>query len=445
MKKIIVISIICLCIGIGFQPTFANNMENNPPYTPSNYYPCGEIEIPFVINLSWDGGDPDSSDTVYYDVYLDDDNPPQKIATVGPYPWNQTRIEYGSVELEYFTTYYMKIGAYDNHDAYTEGCVCSFKTGDNHPPNVPTDPVPPDGATNWTGGGLCWTGGDPDGDTVTYDVYFGNYSPPPLIFEDIPFNCTDIGCIEFNTTYYWKIVATDEHGASTPGPIWTFTTRGNSPPIKPIIIGYENETLYFYSIDPDGDDIRYIIDWGDGDTESTIWYPSGQIVEMSHTYFEGVYHVRIKAEDEFGAESPWSDPYTIKIGNPPTEPIIDGPTHGKVGVEYTYTFNTTYYEYGYEFFFIVDWGDDSPIEYVNPNWYNTSEPGLGIANHSWDKKGTYTIKAKTRDIHGRESPWGTLTVTMPRNKSISNILLLRILERFPIFQQLLDVWRVFIE
>jgi len=335
MKKVIVICIIALFVGMGFQPAFANILENNPPYEPSN-------------------------------------------------------------------------------------------------------PIPPDGATNVTGCSVSWTGGDSDGDIVTYDVYFGNTTPPPKVLDNISYNFYYHHECELNTTYYWQIVATDEHGASTPGLIWTFTTRGNSPPMKPIIIGYENETLYFYSIDPDGDEIRYLIEWGDGDTESTIWYPSGQIVERSHTYFEGVYHVRIKAEDEFGAESSWSDPYTIKIGNPPSKPIIDGPTQGMVGVEYTYTFNSTY-EYGFEFFYIVDWGDDSPIEYVNPNWYNTSEPGLGIANHSWNKKGTYTIKAKTIDIYGRESPWGTLTVTMPRNKETNNVLLWWLLEEFPLLHKLFNL------
>ncbi len=41
----------------------------------------------------------------------------------------------------------------------------------NNPPYEPSNPIPPDGATNvsiFTG--LCWTGGDPDGDEVIYDI-----------------------------------------------------------------------------------------------------------------------------------------------------------------------------------------------------------------------------------------------------------------------------------
>ena len=280
---------------------------------------------------------------------------------------------------------------------------------ENQPPYVPSDPIPPDGSTNWTGGGLCWTGGDPDGDTVTYDVYFGNYSPPPLIFEDIPTNYTDIGCIEFNTTYYWKIVATDEHGASTPGPIWTFTTRGNSPPIKPILVDYDNYTIYFYSIDPDGDDIRYTIDWGDGTTDTTIWYPSGQIVEMSHTFLEGEYTIRIKAVDGYGAESDRAV-FIIKIGNhPPNPPMIDGPTSPKVGEEYTWTFwtedpdgdNVSYY---------VEWGDGN-----NTGWSYYVESGQEICfAHKWEDKIPKYLRAKAKDTYESESNW---TYIILRDKS----------------------------
>ncbi|MHA2255332.1 MAG: hypothetical protein ACXAAM_04605, partial [Candidatus Heimdallarchaeaceae archaeon] len=56
--------------------------------------------------------------------------------------------------------------------------------------------------------------------------------------------------------------------------------------------------------------------------------------------------------------------------------------------------------------------------------------------HIWDTKGTYTIKAKAKDTDGYESDWGTLTVTMPRDKSTNNMQLLRILERFPLLERL---------
>ncbi|UCD13978.1 MAG: hypothetical protein JSW60_00745 [Thermoplasmatales archaeon] len=95
----------------------------------------------------------------------------------------------------------------------------------NNPPYVPSNPYPPNGSTNVSiSSCLHWTGGDPDGDLVTYNIYFGNTSPPPLVISNISitFFCPDV--LEHNTTYYWKIVAEDEHGAKSEGPLWHFTT-----------------------------------------------------------------------------------------------------------------------------------------------------------------------------------------------------------------------------
>jgi parallel beta-helix repeat protein len=198
----------------------------------------------------------------------------------------------------------------------------------NHPPFVPCNPHPPNNSIAGTLGILCWTGGDPDGDNVYYDVYFGNNSSPPKIISNITSNCTDLGTLEFDTTYYWKIVAWDEYNASTEGPVWTFKTKVNQPPSKPEIngekifrIGESGEYTYkISSTDPDDDNIYYFIDWSNG--SSTDWFgPFKSGKEVSRNIYinaeeKGTYSVfRIKAKDEFGAESNWA---TLEITVPKT-------------------------------------------------------------------------------------------------------------------------------
>jgi len=107
--------------------------------------------------------------------------------------------------------------------------------------------------------------------------------------------------------------------------------------------------------------------------------------------------------------------YFTSTNQPPEAPTINGPTNGNAGTTYSYTFITTDPD-GDKVYYFIDWGDGS-----FDNWFGPYDSGEMISkSHTWDETGTYTIKAKAKDIHGAESPWGTLTVTMPVNQESSH-------------------------
>jgi len=99
----------------------------------------------------------------------------------------------------------------------------------NSRPSIPNDPNPADGATdvpiNVT---LSWSCSDPDGDTLTYDIYFGTSTTPLLVKSDHTSTTYNPRTLDFGTTYYWKIVAKDGKGGVTEGPVWSFTTESIS-------------------------------------------------------------------------------------------------------------------------------------------------------------------------------------------------------------------------
>jgi len=223
---------------------------------------------------------------------------------------------------DFDTTYWWYVTVTDNIYINTSS-IFHFTTEENLPPYSPTDPDPPDEATDVSINEiLTWVGGDPNyGDTVTYDVYFGTSSPPPLVVEDIHQTAYDPGTMDLGTTYFWQIVAEDSQGESKTGSIWTFTTEAesNSPPTQPKIYGSPqgppNVELcwLFVSKDFDGHDVKYIIDWGDSNTEETDYYLEGEAVEACHSYDElGDYTIKIKAEDEKGLQG-LENTFTIKI------------------------------------------------------------------------------------------------------------------------------------
>ena len=121
--------------------------------------------------------------------------------------------------------------------------------------------------------------------------------------------------------------------------------------------------------------------------------------------------------------------YSYNGDESPSNPIINGPSNGKAGVSYTYTF-TSIDPNGDNISYYIEWGDGDIT-----NWSDFQSSGpLGYnENHTWNQKGKYTIKAKAQDTYGEESGWGTLTVTMPRNKPFNfNFNLLSwLFERFP--------------
>jgi hypothetical protein len=70
------------------------------------------------------------------------------------------------------------------------------------------------------------------------------------------------------------------------------------------------------STEPNDDEIRYGWDWdGDGSVNDwTKFYQSGQIIQITNTWSSmGEYNVKVKAKDEFGTESEWSEPLTVTM------------------------------------------------------------------------------------------------------------------------------------
>ena len=96
----------------------------------------------------------------------------------------------------------------------------------NHPPSKPSSPSPSNGSTDVPiDTTLSWTCNDPDGDTITYDVYFGTSFPLPLVSNNQSSSSYTPSTLQHGTTYYWRIVAWDEYGARNASNTWHFTTE----------------------------------------------------------------------------------------------------------------------------------------------------------------------------------------------------------------------------
>jgi hypothetical protein len=119
---------------------------------------------------------------------------------------------------------------------------------ENRPPFIPKDPWPADGAIDQRPPLiLTWSGGDPDGDEVTYDVYLeaGDAAPELLVCADSAAPACDTGELLEATVYSWQVAATDEYGASSDGPVWRLTTAAESCEELVLNGGFEIDAAWY--------------------------------------------------------------------------------------------------------------------------------------------------------------------------------------------------------
>lgn len=113
---------------------------------------------------------------------------------------------------------------YWNKSLYGLSVRC-LKNYNNEPPLPPSDPFPEFGDIEIDRNiSLLWSYIDPEDDPLTFDIYFGIESDPPLVAEGLSDFTYEIDNLDCNTEYFWRTVAHDDHQNITEGPIWSFTT-----------------------------------------------------------------------------------------------------------------------------------------------------------------------------------------------------------------------------
>jgi hypothetical protein len=99
--------------------------------------------------------------------------------------------------------------------------VVSAPTSVAPAPWASNDPSPADGATGLSPSVTAtWTA---DGNAVSFDVYFGKVSNPPLLTQGLTRPTIAFRSLAGNTTYYWRVVAKNANGETT-SETWSFKT-----------------------------------------------------------------------------------------------------------------------------------------------------------------------------------------------------------------------------
>ncbi len=223
--------------------------------------------------------------------------------------------------------------------------------------------------------------------------------------------------------------------------------------------GDEDVHLAFRFVGEENDFIEFFIDdiliegevnnWDEIDSQSKGPYdldPDVWIESFFDVYydFEGEYRATFSLDTPLRGDwiddNPDNDVYqavfTVIANNPPNTPTIDGPTKGTVGVTYYYNISATDPDSN-DVYFYIEWFQGCPGIY----WQGPYPSGEQIQfGYTWENQGVHIISVKAKDVYEAESETVTLTVTMPRTRTINNPFR-NLLEShpnlFPILQRLL--------
>ena len=186
------------------------------------------------------------------------------------------------------------------------------------------------------------------------------------------------------------------------------------------------------SFDHEGEIISYLWDFGDGYNEY------GMVI--SHIYdSQGAFPVTLTVSDSDGNtanDTTWA--FVGRSNGPPIEPTIEGPTEGKKGIVYDFSFSSTDPD-GDEIYYFIHWGDAWVEGWLGP--YSSGE--TVTINHTWSDKATFAITVKTKDQYEFCSDWANFELSIPRSNSfdykfdILNWLFERFPNAFPIFKNII--------
>jgi hypothetical protein len=337
-------------------------------------------------------------------------------------------------------------GQWSNEDfLINDWAFKTYKAHYSHPPQTPTVPEGPITGLSWTSLYYQTSSVDPDGDDLQYgwdwdgdnvvDDWTGFYPSGTTINSS--------HCFLHAGIFLVQVKAQDTYGIESPFSNKLAVNITNDPPSKPKNpfgpnVTTTNEAAWFStnSSDPDDHFIKYGWDW-DGDDvvdEWTTFYPSAQVINCSHKWsFAGTYNVKVKAMDEYGAQSDFSKSKRIVVvsieNSPPEKPNRPiGKTLGWRGISYSYGTQTTDPN-GDLIWYLWDWDDGT-----NSDWIGPFESGQNCnVSHTWETKGEFQVKVKAKDESGEESVWSdSLPISMPMN--IPKILIML----FTFFEELLS-------
>lgn len=259
--------------------------------------------------------------------------------------------------------------------------------------------APADGATDvGLAVTLAWSCTDSDGDALTYAVHFGTSADPALVASDLDVTTYTPATLQHDTTYHWKVVASDPDDATSSSPVWSFATIAQA--VEEAItapstgssttsadLGLAFSTFAVGATSNLGHAVELQFDWGDG--SSSDWRQS---TTREHTWTSvGSYDVRAHARcvEHPDVVSDWSNTRTITVldletVSPPDVP--NGAESVETGTSVAFSTGGAVSSRAHTLEYRFDWGNGSMSA-----WSTSAS-----TSYTWNVASDYEVRAQAR-------------------------------------------------
>ncbi|MHA1769196.1 MAG: hypothetical protein ACTSV3_05030 [Candidatus Thorarchaeota archaeon] len=221
------------------------------------------------------------------------------------------------------TAYDVKVRAQDSLGHWSDWSSAKQIVIGYSTPNVPSISAP--SSLRVGASGTFWAQSvDPAGVHIRYKFYWSDGATWTSAWVNSGTSVTASHAFSSLGTKSFWVEVTNEFGQTSTADPKLFSVYNSAPnrpntPTGPSS-GYTGKyyTFSFVTTDPEGHNVRYQIDWGDGSTTTTGYYASGSTVTRSHSWSVSVsggmyYYVKVRAQDVYGAWSSWSSSLRILI------------------------------------------------------------------------------------------------------------------------------------
>jgi len=273
------------------------------------------LETSFSCNL-WDMVDVSGTD---YDALKIQRNDENNHIWYSPRAGNIIKVDFSNMDL--------------NFGYYLDSLTMNLKSTNYYVPTVPpeTPSVPSGEAIVDVGTAVTYATSttDQDGDKIRYIFDFSDGTTVTSDFYESGVEASVSKIWEEKGNFEVKVKARDKWGGESDYSDVFSVEVLNDPPAKPETPSGETngqikKKSYTYttsSTDPNGHKIRFEFDWGDGSKAYSSYVNSGESGSATNTWYsQGSYEIKVRAEDEYGEQSEWSDPLLVSM--PKTKSIM---------------------------------------------------------------------------------------------------------------------------